>query len=206
MLIIRKATKDDATLILDFIRRLAEYEREPQAAVATEADLLRDGFGPEPKYRCIIAEWNGKAAGFAFFFYNYSTWRGRPGLYLEDLFVLPELRGHGIGKALLQELAKIAVHEHCYGIRWMVLEWNEPALKFYESLGAEILGEWETMLLTGTALERLADAAGESSNAKSSGLKSNNVKSSKAQSRNDDKGDAAKTPFPGAKDSSGLTK
>jgi GNAT superfamily N-acetyltransferase len=158
MLSIRKASKDDATLILDFIRRLAEYEREPQAAVATEADLLRDGFGPEPKYRCIIAEWNGKSAGFAFFFYNYSTWRGRPGLYLEDLFVLPELRGHGIGKALLQELAKIAVHEHCYGIRWMVLEWNEPALKFYESLGAEILGEWETMLLTGPALTRLADS------------------------------------------------
>lgn len=162
MLSIRKANKEDAPLILDFIRRLAEYEREPQAAVATEADLLRDGFGPQPKYRCIIAEWNGQAAGFAFFFYNYSTWQGRPGLYLEDLFVLPELRGHGIGKALLQELAKIAVEEQCYGIRWMVLEWNEPALKFYESLGAEILGEWETMLLTGSALTRLAGGSGTS--------------------------------------------
>ena len=201
MLSIRKARKEDATLILDFIRRLAEYEREPAAAIATEADLLRDGFGPEPKYRCIIAEWNGQAAGFAFFFYNYSTWRGRPGLYLEDLFVLPELRGHGIGKALLQELAKIAVNEHCYGIRWMVLEWNEPALKFYESLGAEILGEWETMLLTGSALDRLADASGASSDAKSSG-----VKSSKAESSNDEKSDTAKTSFPGARDSSGLTK
>jgi GNAT superfamily N-acetyltransferase len=157
MLSIRKASKEDAPLILDFIRRLAEYEREPDAVVATETDLLRDGFGPEPKYRCIIAEWNGQPAGFAFFFYNYSTWRGHPGLYLEDLFVLPELRGHGIGKALLQELAKIAVKEQCYGIRWMVLEWNEPAIKFYESLGAEILGEWETMLLTGPALKRLAD-------------------------------------------------
>jgi GNAT superfamily N-acetyltransferase len=156
MLTIRKASKEDTPLILDFIRRLAEYEREPDAVVATEADLLRDGFGPDPKYRCIVAEWNGQPAGFAFFFYNYSTWRGRPGLYLEDLFVLPELRGHGIGKALLQELAKIAVNEHCYGIRWMVLEWNEPALKFYEILGAEILGEWETMLLTGPALARLA--------------------------------------------------
>ncbi len=191
MLTIRKARPEDATLILDFIRRLAEYEREPEAAIATEADLLRDGFGPEPKYRCIIAEWSGKPAGFAFFFYNYSTWRGRPGLYLEDLFVLPELRGHGIGKALLQELAKIAVNEHCYGIRWMVLEWNEPALKFYESLGAEILGEWETMLLTGPALDRLAGASGASSD---------------AQSNNDDKSDAAKTPLPGARDSSGLTK
>jgi GNAT superfamily N-acetyltransferase len=158
MLSIRKASKEDAPLILDFIRRLAEYEREPDAVVATETDLLRDGFGPEPKYRCIIAEWNGQPAGFAFFFYNYSTWRGHPGLYLEDLFVLPELRGHGIGKALLQELAKIAVKEQCYGIRWMVLEWNEPAIKFYESLGAEILGEWETMLLTGPALKRLADS------------------------------------------------
>jgi GNAT superfamily N-acetyltransferase len=196
MLSIRKASKEDATLILDFIRRLAEYEREPQAAIATEADLLRDGFGPEPKYRCIIAEWSGKPAGFAFFFYNYSTWRGRPGLYLEDLFVLPELRGHGIGKALLQELAKIAVQEHCYGIRWMVLEWNESAIKFYESLGAEILGEWETMLLTGAALDRLAVAAGASSDAKSP-----TVKSSK-----DDKSDTAKTPFPDARDSSGLTK
>ena len=143
-------------MILDFIRGLAEYEREPKAVVATEDDLLRDGFGPEPKYRCIIAEWENAPAGFAFFFYNYSTWRGRPGIYLEDLFVLPEMRGKGIGKALLQHLAQIAVREKCYGIRWMVLEWNEPALRFYESLGAEILGEWETMLLTGPALSRLA--------------------------------------------------
>ena len=144
-------------MILGFIRGLAEYEREPKAVVATEDDLLRDGFGPEPKYRCIIAEWDNAPAGFAFFFYNYSTWRGRPGIYLEDLFVLPEMRGKGIGKALLQHIAQIAVREKCYGIRWMVLEWNEPALKFYESLGAEILGEWETMLLTGPALSSLAD-------------------------------------------------
>ena len=157
MLTIRTATTADAPLILDFIRGLAEYEREPKAVVATEDDLLRDGFGPEPKYRCIIADWDNAPAGFAFFFYNYSTWRGRPGIYLEDLFVLPEMRGKGIGKALLQHLAQIAVREKCYGIRWMVLEWNEPALRFYESLGAEILGEWETMLLTGPALSRLAD-------------------------------------------------
>lgn len=159
MLSIRNATQADASLILDFIRRLAEYEREPDAVVATEGDLLRDGFGPNPKYRCVIAEWDGRPAGFAFFFYNYSTWRGRPGLYLEDLFVLPEMRGKGIGKALLKHLAEIALRENCYGIRWMVLEWNEPALKFYETLGAEILGEWETMLLTGPALEELAGVA-----------------------------------------------
>jgi GNAT superfamily N-acetyltransferase len=159
MLSIRNATVADAALILDFIRRLAAYEREPGAVVATEADLVRDGFGPNPKYRCVIAEWDNAPAGFVFFFYNYSTWRGQPGLYLEDLFVMPEMRGKGIGKALLKHLAEIAVRENCYGIRWMVLEWNDPALKFYESLGAEILGEWETMLIRGAALEELAGLA-----------------------------------------------
>lgn len=159
MLSIRNATAADAALMLSFIRRLAEYEREPGGVVATEADLLRDGLGPDPKYRCVIAEWDNVAAGFAFFFYNYSTWRGQPGLYLEDLFVMPEMRGKGIGKALLKHLAEIAVRENCYGIRWMVLEWNDPALKFYESLGAEILGEWETMLIRGAALEELAGLA-----------------------------------------------
>jgi GNAT superfamily N-acetyltransferase len=158
MLSIRNATAHDAPLILDFIRRLAEYEREPNAVVATEEDLIRDGFGSEPKYRCLIAEWDSAPAGFAFFFYNYSTWLGKPGLYLEDLFVLPEMRGKGIGKALLQRLAQIALEESCYGLRWMVLEWNDPALKFYESLGAELLGEWETMLLRGEPLQRLAQS------------------------------------------------
>ncbi len=159
MLSIRKATQADAALMLDFIRRLAEYEREPDAVVATEEGLIRDGFGPQPKYRCLIAEWDGSPAGFALFHYNYSTWRGQPGLYLEDLFVLVEMRGKGIGKALLQKLAQIALEENCYGLRWMVLEWNTPALKFYESLGAELLGEWETMLVRSEALERLAKAA-----------------------------------------------
>jgi GNAT superfamily N-acetyltransferase len=156
MLTIRQAASADASLILDFIRGLAEYERAPNSVIATEADLIRDGFGVYPKYRCVIAEWDNQPAGFAFFFYHYSTWRGQPGLYLEDLFVWPEMRGKGIGKALLQHLAQIAVKENCYGIRWMVLEWNEPAIKFYETLGAETLGEWETMLLRGPALARLA--------------------------------------------------
>jgi GNAT superfamily N-acetyltransferase len=159
MLSIRDATSADVPLILDFIRGLAEYEREPKAAVATEEDLLRDGFGPEPKYRCVIAEWNGKPAGFALFFYNYSTWRGRPGLYLEDLFVLPEMRGKGIGKALLEHLATIAVREKCYGIVWQVLEWNEPAIKFYNSLGADMMDKWETMRLMEPALSRLVRGA-----------------------------------------------
>lgn len=156
MLSIRLATANDAPLMLDFIHRLAEYEREPDAVIATDADLIRDGFGPQQKYRCLIAEWSGAPAGFALFHYNYSTWRGQPGLYLEDLFVLTEARGKGIGKALLQKLAQIALEENCYGLRWMVLEWNTPALKFYESLGAEMLGEWETMLLRGESLDRLA--------------------------------------------------
>ena len=157
MLTIRKATESDAALMLRFIRGLAEYEREPNAVIATEEALIRDGFGPQPKYRCLIAEWDGQPAGFAFFHYNYSTWRGQPGLYLEDLFVLPEMRGKGIGKALLQRLAQIALQENCYGLRWMVLEWNTPAIKFYDTLGAELLDEWETMLLRGEALERLAN-------------------------------------------------
>lgn len=156
MLTIRNATRADASLILEFIRKLADYERAPNAVVASEKDLLRDGFGASPIFRCLIAEWEGRAAGFAFFFYNYSTWRGRPGIYLEDLFVIPEMRGKGIGKALLQRIAEIALRENCYGIRWMVLEWNEPAIRFYESLGAETLGDWETMLLVGDALQRLA--------------------------------------------------
>ncbi|HEX4605640.1 MAG TPA: GNAT family N-acetyltransferase [Candidatus Angelobacter sp.] len=138
------------------MRRLAEFEREPNAVTATEEDIIRHGFGPAPKYRCLIAEWDGRPAGFALFHYNFSTWRGQPGLYLEDLFVLVEMRGKGIGKALLQRLAQIALEENCYGLRWMVLEWNTPALKFYDSLGAELLGEWETMLVRGDALARLA--------------------------------------------------
>ena len=156
MLTIRQASSADASFILDFIRGLAEYERAPNSVIATEADLIRDGFGADPKYRCVIAEWDNRPAGFAFFFYNYSTWRGQAGLYLEDLFVLPEMRDKGIGKALLQHVALIAMKENCYGIRWMVLEWNEPAIKFYEALGAETLGDWETMVLRGAALERLA--------------------------------------------------
>jgi len=161
MLSIRPATAADASLMLRFIHHLAEYERAaPNAVIATEEGLIRDGFGPQPKYRCLIAEWDSTPAGFAFFHYNYSTWRGQPGLYLEDLFVLPEMRGKGIGKALLQKLAAIAMDENCYGLRWMVLEWNTPAIDFYNSLGAELLDEWETMLIRGEALQRLANPTG----------------------------------------------
>jgi GNAT superfamily N-acetyltransferase len=156
MLNIRPATPEDIPLILQFIRDLAEYEREPEAAVATAQDLRRDGWGPEPKFRCVLAEWDGQAAGFAFFFYNYSTWQGRSGLYLEDLFVRPKFRGHGIGKGLLVHLAQIAVRENCGRFQWQVLDWNTPALDFYKSLGARVMTEWLTMRVEGEALQKLA--------------------------------------------------
>ena len=162
MLKIRPATPTDVPLIQQFIRDLAEYERSPESAVATEKDLLRDGFGPEPKYRCVLAEWDGQPAGFAFFFYNYSTWQGRPGLYLEDLFVKPVFRGKGIGKALLLHLAKIAVDENCGRFQWQVLDWNTPAIDFYKSLGAKTMNEWLTMRVEGEDIKKLANTAVES--------------------------------------------
>jgi len=156
MLTIRPATPADVPLILEFIRELAEYEREPQAAVATKADLLRDGFGPEPKFRVDIAAWSGEPAGFAFYFWNYSTWQGKPGLYLEDLFVRPRFRGIGIGKALLVHLARVALKNNCGRLVWQVLDWNKPAIEFYKSLGAQTRKEWLTMRVTDEALVRLA--------------------------------------------------
>lgn len=157
MLTIRPAVPADVPLMLQFIRDLAEYEREPQAAVATAEDLLRDGWGTQPKFRCLIAEWDGNPAGFALFFYNYSTWQGRPGLYVEDLYVRPAFRGRGIGKALLVYLAKLAVEENCGRFQWQVLDWNTPAIEFYKSLGAKIMNEWLTMRVEGEALARLAE-------------------------------------------------
>lgn len=157
MLSIRSAEKSDVPLILQFIRELAEYEREPHAATATEDDLLRDGWGAEPKFRCLIAEWDGAPAGFALYFYNYSTWLGRPGLYLEDLFVRPEYRGRGIGKAVLVRLAQIAVSENCGRFQWQVLDWNKPAIDFYRSLGGKFLIEWLTVRLEGEQIKRLAE-------------------------------------------------
>jgi GNAT superfamily N-acetyltransferase len=156
MLKIRPATREDAAAIVELITALAIYEREPQAVTATEADILRDGFGATPRFRCVIAEWDGQAAGFAFWFYNYSTWQGRPGLYLEDLFVKPEFRGKGIGKSLLLYLAKVASDENCGRFEWSVLDWNTPAIEFYESLGAKLHREWLRMRVEGEALSELA--------------------------------------------------
>jgi GNAT superfamily N-acetyltransferase len=156
MLSIREARPEDASLIVRFIRDLAEYEREPQAAVVTEEDILRDGFRDDPKFSVLFAEWNGEPVGFAFYFFNYSTWLGRPGLYLEDLFVRPSARGKGAGKALLAKLAQIAIEKNCYGMRWQVLDWNQPAIDFYDSLGGKMLKEWITVRLMGEPLKELA--------------------------------------------------
>ena len=154
--VIRAATPADVPLILSFVRALAEYERAPHAVVATESDLLRDGFGPNPYYTCLIAEHGGRPAGFAFFFFDYSTWIGRPGIYLEDIFVLPELRGRGVGKALLQRVAAIALEKGCARLKWAVLDWNTPAIDFYQAMGAEVQKEWLYVRLQGEPLERLA--------------------------------------------------
>jgi GNAT superfamily N-acetyltransferase len=157
MLKIRKATAEDIPLILEFIRELAEYERAPEEAVATGEDLWRDGFSPEPRFHVVIAQWNGEPAGFALWFYNYSTWQGKPGLYLEDLFVRPQFRKKGIGKALLVHLAKMALEKGCGRYQWQVLDWNTPAIEFYESLGAKMMKEWLTLRVTGEALRKLAE-------------------------------------------------
>jgi GNAT superfamily N-acetyltransferase len=152
---IRPATRGDVPRILDFIRALAAYERTPEAVIATEASLEREGFGPNPFYSCLIAEYNGQTAGYALFFYNYSTWVG-PGIYLEDLFVEPELRGHGIGKALLEKVAAIAVEKGCRRLQWAVLDWNTPAIDFYKAMGGEFMDEWRNVRVTGQALRQLA--------------------------------------------------
>ncbi|MGA3343889.1 MAG: GNAT family N-acetyltransferase [Terracidiphilus sp.] len=157
---IRPATPGDIPEILAFIRALAAYEREPEAVTATEADLLRDGFGPHPFFSCQIARHEGRPAGFALYFFSYSTWLGRPGLYLEDIFVEPEFRGLGIGKALLERVAAIAVEKGCPRLQWEVLDWNTPAIEFYRSMGAEFLDEWRNVRVTGEALRRLAGIPG----------------------------------------------
>jgi GNAT superfamily N-acetyltransferase len=160
VLSLRDATPADAPLIRQFIVWLAEYEREPDAVRATVEDILRDGFGPNPYFRVVIAEWDGEPAGFAFYFFSYSTWLGRPSLYLEDLFVRPPHRGKGIGAALLRHLAKIAVDRKCGRFVWQVLDWNEPSIRFYESLGAKVVKEWLTMRVEGEAIAELAGGDG----------------------------------------------
>jgi GNAT superfamily N-acetyltransferase len=162
MLTVRPAEASDAALILSFIKALAEYEHLQQAAVATEEDLLRDGFpaaGAAPRFHCLLAEWNGAPAGFALYFYTYSTFQGQAGIWLEDLFVKPEFRGRGIGKSLLLEVARIAARQKCGRYSWQVLDWNKPSIEFYQSLGAKLMSEWLTMRVEGEALEKMASLA-----------------------------------------------
>ena len=153
---VRPATPADSSVILEFIRGLARFEKLEHEMVATEAMLRRHAFGAEPLIHVLIAERGSAPAGFALYFFNFSTFVGLPGLYLEDLFVEPEHRGHGIGKLLLTELARIAVERGCARFEWSVLDWNEQAIGFYQRLGARPMDDWTTYRMTGEALTRLA--------------------------------------------------
>src|SRR5205814_10131406 len=144
MIVIRKAEPRDVPQMLAFIHELAKYERLPQEVVATQEDLLRDGFGEQPRYFCLVAEWNGAPAGFAFYLHTYSTWVGRWGIYLEDLFVTPHLRGQGIGRGLLVELARIGVGDKCGRVHWQVLDGNTPSVNLQRVLGQKLLSAWGT--------------------------------------------------------------
>jgi len=153
---IREAAPDDVATILRFVRELAEFEREADKVVATEPLLHEALFGARPVAEAVIAERDGAPLGMALFFHNFSTWTGWKGLYLEDLYVTPEARGSGIGAALLRHLAGIAVDRGCTRFEWAVLDWNERAIEFYRSMGAEALDEWTVNRVSGTALAKLA--------------------------------------------------
>ena len=156
-LAIRPARPGDAALILAFVRELAEYERLLHEVEATVEDLDAALFGPQPRVFCDIAEWEGEPAGFALWFYNFSTFRGRHGLYLEDLYVRPDLRGRGIAMALMRRLARRCLDEGLGRFEWWVLDWNEPAIRFYRRIGAEPMDEWTVQRVTGEALRKLAE-------------------------------------------------
>ncbi len=156
-LAIRPARPDEAGLVLAFIRELAEYERLAHAVVATETDVQAMLFGPSPKAFCEIAERDGGAIGFALWFYTASTFAGRHGIHLEDIFVQPKARGLGVGKALMAALARRCAQENLASLEWAVLDWNAPAIAFYDSLGADTPSEWITRRLSGEALARLAE-------------------------------------------------
>lgn len=156
MITIRTATPDDVALILNLVRELAEYEREPDAVTATEPMLTAALFGAKPHAEAVIAEAEGTPVGFALFFHNFSTWTGKPSLYLEDLYVRAEARGQGAGKALLQHLAGIALDRDCGRFEWSVLDWNTPAIDFYRAMGAQAMDEWTVQRVSGDALVALA--------------------------------------------------
>jgi GNAT superfamily N-acetyltransferase len=156
MLVIRKATAADASLLTGMIRELAEFEHELNQVDITSEDLLRDGFRSSPCFHALIAEWDRQTAAYALYFFTYSTWAGRPSLFVEDLFVRDEFRRRGIGKALLKHMAVIARKQNCYGMRWEVLNWNTPAIDFYRSLGAKLQSDWLQVLFMGDRLEAFA--------------------------------------------------
>jgi GNAT superfamily N-acetyltransferase len=155
---IRDATIADIPIILQLIRDLATYERAPNDVVATEEGLHEVLFGAEPSAKVVIAFENTEPVGFAVYFFNFSTWLGRPGLYLEDLFVKPEMRGRGYGRALLVHLAKIARDHNCGRMEWAVLTWNEPAIEFYKKLGAVSLDDWRVFRLTSDGIKQLVES------------------------------------------------
>jgi len=155
---IRDASVADIPIILQLIRDLATYERAPNDVVATEEGLHEVLFGTEPSAKVVIAFENTEPVGFAVYFFNFSTWLGRPGLYLEDLFVKPEMRGRGYGRALLVHLAKIARDHNCGRMEWAVLTWNEPAIEFYKKLGAVSLDDWRVFRLTSDGIGHLAES------------------------------------------------
>ncbi len=156
-LAIRAATRADVPIILDFINELAEYEKAPHEVIATQADLEKNLFGERPFAEALIAECEGKSVGFAVFFHNFSTWTGKPGLYLEDLYVRPAMRGRGFGKQLLIHLAGIAKQRGCPRFEWWCLDWNKPALAFYKSIGATPMQDWTVQRLDGAQLTELAE-------------------------------------------------
>lgn len=155
-LTIRPARPSEAELIFDFVCELADYEKLRHEVEASVADIERDVFGPNPRVFCDIAEWDGAPAGFALWFYNYSTFRGRHGIYLEDLYVRPAYRGQGIARALMRHLARRCVEEGLGRFEWWVLNWNEPAIRFYRSIGAVPMDEWTVQRVSGEALAKLA--------------------------------------------------
>ena len=159
MVFVREAARDDVPLILSFILELAEYERLSHEVVATEESLRENLFGERPYAEVLIAEHDGAPAGFALFFHNFSTFLGKPGIYLEDLYVKPEFRGAGIGRKLLGHLARLASERGCGRLEWWVLDWNEPSIGFYKKLGAVPMDDWTVYRVSGAALEDLASGA-----------------------------------------------